>query len=368
MKTDSRSRRGSGGRRQAAVTAAIVSFVTILPATAPVAASSTRSLHLSVDAVIGRCNLTGRAEWGGPLTVTLRAPNGDLKGRRRVLADSGAWQVDCLGPAGTVDGGDRLVLSQNGHRHALFVPRLTVQLDRDSDVVSGVGPPNTNLKAFADEVHGFTGFTVTAQRQVVTDDRGRYAAHFGASSFDLKGGDDGAIGWFVADDTVLRYIAAPQIVVYRDEVSMQGVTAPGDLLHVSVHRATGTKRGTALGVADGGGYVRDLRLADSSGRPVRVHLGDEILSDAAADAHFVMPDVILHANAVTDTLSGRCLPSRQFQVLRSNGERLTAGRTNADGAFAINLAGGVDLRSGDVLVLDCRLPTGDVAGDQVVIP
>ncbi len=98
--------------------------------------------YLSVT--LGMAAVNGTAPGGLPVTLTLYAPNGEVKGTGRVDPAYTSWfyasLADSQGDPVAVAAGDRLRLQSPGGVLSMTVPTLSVAFDRERHVLTGVAP------------------------------------------------------------------------------------------------------------------------------------------------------------------------------------------------------------------------------------
>jgi hypothetical protein len=327
----------------------------------------------SFSVEIGSCRVYGSAELATADTFRLvvRDARDHLKARMDVdVAASGFWGPVCV-PGGPIKARDTLRARLGGQTiHLLVVPRLTIGVDRVTDVISGVGPPS-------DEVQGavqpcYPGVAVCLAGQgipVPTGLDGSYA-YDGTTEGDIDGWGGGVVRWMsLFMDQVFRFRKAPYLLVQAGSAGAVGRGTPGETLHVRLHR-NGRVRGTGTATPDARGAWQTTIRHD--GVPVPVRVGDRITSDLAPDANLTVRAISITADLAADSAAGRCYPDGPFGVrfFRPNGTELVEARGygDADAQGDFSLAGLTFLRHGWSMRLFCANAAGDTVKRTVTVP
>ncbi|CAN5561893.1 hypothetical protein BH20CHL6_BH20CHL6_04600 [soil metagenome] len=351
-----------------------IALATALLATAAIAApvgAGGNSLAFNVG--VGQGCLSGTGPPETEHVVSLRTPDGKLRGRFRVDSDREGFWIGCFGTffGGPVVilGGEQLKVIAGGEQHTLRVPKLFPQIDRERDVVAGKAPAGDDVLIFVRHRRGFgNGRTLT--RSVSADATGRYSTDF-SDEVDLIAFDAVDIAYFNGRDSVSAFAQVPGINLTINDNNVFGVANPGPNVSFTLRAPDGTiKDRTRTGPV-----LPNFLLAqftDPDGDPVYVRMGDRVTASLAGDADVRVPGMALNGSASSDIVAGKCMPNAPFLVLITRfdfdgeeGEIVfeeVRGRTGSDGRFSRNVSSVLDLKRGDDLTLTCRYATGDVIG------
>ncbi len=333
-----------------------------------------------VEVGVGVARLTGLAEPGRPLTVTLSTPAGEVRSRQVTTAGAdGSFAVQHRPPAaggGFVFGGDTLpaapgdrvaVESTAGDPVVFSVPALTAVSDTAADAVRGTAPAGSPLRVAAAAPGGGEIVVETA-----ADGSGRYTADF-TGRLDIV---PGVLGQVTVLDrrghTFFTPWSAPRLAVQVGAAGVGGTAAPGLRLTARLLAPDGTEVAAASTVVQdfaGLGFagIEDLaprsgafflRFQDIAGEGVPVRPGDTVrVTSGDEAAELVVPLLDGSVIVESDLVTGRTEPGRAvaIQAVPFGGGRATARVVaDANGAFGHAFAGQPDLRYNDTvsLVLD----------------
>ena len=179
--------RGRAARAAAALTIGAVSVVSL----ATPALAGPRPLTLDVG--VGDYCVSGQAKSNAFVKVVIRDSIGNTKGRSAATVDPyGAWQACVDYYADPIEAGDtiNLLVFTTGQKLSYTVPRITLDVNRVTDVVSGKAPAGTKLTIEAADssgpLYGHDPYDVT--KHAKANGAGVYSHDFGADGIDLIGG------------------------------------------------------------------------------------------------------------------------------------------------------------------------------------
>lgn len=300
------------------------------------------------------------------IKVTWKDADGTLKHVQTVKSDSkGRFHTTC-DRWEQVERGDVFSAKIGTNPARTFtVPGLGLRIDRADDIVSGKGPASTDLSI---SLHGI-GNPITT----TTAPDGTYSVDT-TSTVDIVGSSVVTV-WFTTPngDYVERAMQTPYLAVYRGRatVFMQG--RPGSTVDVQLYDGP-TKLANVDCTLDQTGTCW-LQFTDGDGHPVKVRVGDRIVStDIAADADFIIPAITVSANAGTDVVAGTCDPagSSLYYVTAwrpvGSAEITRTGMTNGSGKYSVDLTARYDLRAGDKVLQQCATDAGDWIERQITVP
>jgi hypothetical protein len=356
-------------RRVTSISAAAMLAVALVPATVAAAAPITFAL------MSHGCYVTGTS-LGGPLTVSVKTPDGLLKGKESgiVVAGDHTWSGNkCF--ADGIEPGDRITGTYASTTRTFTVPPLDVVANRVTNVLSGYGPKASTLQVelakcdVADNNCSFAGATMIA-----TDSTGAFNRTYAAE--DPRGGDYFYVTWTSANnDAVRQYAIVPFVQVWIGRSVMEGYGKPDALETATLKTGSGVLRGKAKAVASHVQRILFGSFHTSTGAAAYARATDKVTSTTGSDSSFTVPTLTSNPDPATDTVSGTCLPNRTVMVI---GTDLTYSRTPsyvyayttsaADGTFSVDLSAvnGFDLTGGDQVDISCSTAAGDVISKRKI--
>ena len=314
--------------------------------------------------LLGYC-VFGNGPASTSITVSLRSKDDDLKGRRTVeVNSSGRWNT-CFWQS--VFPTDRLIGNDGVTTRTFIVPNVTMTINRVSDVVSGKAPANSQVLLTTWDCQTYAGCASPLDVNKSTSSTGAFAHDFTAAR-NIRGYDDVQATWTSpADDLVTRTQRAPYFGVGFRNYWFWGNGQPHALATLTLRNSAGTILSTGRDYVDRSGYFSGS-FADSAGDPVLPSAGNRVAASIASDASMTIKNMMVTANAGTDTISAVCFPNRPFYVeaqeTSSPYARSTVyGTANSSGIVNADMAAGdppgYDLQSGDDFYIECRNGKGD---------
>ena len=364
-------------RRRVAVALPMAALLLALIAPAP----SLAVASYTFEAFLGSTCIDGRAPASTTFVVRLRSKDGDLKGRRTITTDSSGEYETCFLSA--VASGDKLQTLIGGVlQRELVVPRLTMKINRVSDVVSGAGPANSHVDLLAFNCQSLVDQPCAGPflRSPNTSSTGAYSTDF-TSTLNIRGGDFVNAVWeSVQGDVIMRQQSAPNMhIVFRD-ATFDGAARPGSSFTMTLRNAANNVLASTTISAHPRDGEFDGKFVDSAGNDVLPSAGHKVVGTLASDATLKLFNANVVANAATDMVTGTCFASRPVSVFaaepfpqsgsRTNTQTYVAGVTNASGNFSLDLGldPDFDLTSGDDLYVDCRNSKGDLLTFMTEVP
>ncbi len=338
--------------------------------TAVPAAVSAAPLGIRFGAGIGDCNFSG-SNAGNRQTILLvwKDKDGNLKSPQTVKSDKhGNWNGRCDSNE-VVEVGDTIKATIGTKSRTFQVPELTVDVDRVTNVVSGLGPANDSVSLYAYSSNN------NANQDVSTDPSGAYSYDF-TSQLDITGD-----GWAEADwsspsgDYVYAYGNAQYVQVWEGRAPYRSgyvEARPGQAVSVDLLDGSLVQKASSSGTANRYGYV-NIDFLDANGNVVQALAGDTIdATDVASDATWVLPAISVSGVASTNRVSGTCLPNDDyyFEAYSPQYDRDNSfnGVADSAGNFSRNITHQMDLQSGDHIDVFCTLSTGDEVARHVTVP
>jgi hypothetical protein len=332
---------------------------------APAAAAPPVTFGLS----IGSCTVSGEAPSNLAMRLVHQDSSGHSLGHADVLVQpDGDWVIDCL-PGGPINSGHRLV-AKNGATvlRTLIVPKLSIRLDRATDVLKVIGPPGEQLHFVLDScIPGYiTCYGGLVDLLLQPDGTGHYQTTLAS---DARGGDRVRLEWNGPSDYFERLQFVPYLQVERGSSRVKGGAKPGTTVHLQLKRSDGTVRGTASDTADSDGGAWSTRFR-RNGANVEVATGNRVKGDHASDGVLDIAATGVTIDPVADTVHGSCYPNGRFGVTFTEPGTATQekgwGALGATGTF--DLAGFDLVQSGWVARLWCASRKGDVLYRKSIVP
>lgn len=259
--------------------------------------------------------------------------------------------------------GDRISIEVGGETiRSETVPALTAHVDPDLDRVSGQAPPGAALRIAAAGEDGPVALARTA------DSGGRYLADFRGRA-DLS--HRRRVTTTLAGAGLISHAPGrtEQLTTTLESARLLGDAVPGTWIGATLSRgADGAERrgfGEALAGEDG---RFALRLLGAEGTEMRVAPGDRLLASfgfGGASSALVLPALEAVADPTVERVTGLAWPGQPVWVRFSGHPDLdTWIRADAEGGFALDLAGQTDLAPGSAGEISIDLPRGHT----VVLP
>ena len=353
-----RNRRGAA-RRLSLACSVVLTLAALLPA--PAAGGS---IVLLFSAQIG--SYCAQVTGGPPSTlhvVSLYTAEMELKDRVRVTSSDSGYVSACF--ADQIVSGDRLRASASGSTRTVTVPKLSLSINRVTDVVSGVAPAGVLVTFGLSKYAGLTNTSEQRYAYATANGAGSYSVDV-TSTFNLIGGDYvyGAIN--VGSDYYNVSTTVSYVHVLRASALIDGYLGQSRSATITLMTPTDAVRGRAVVVGESQIGSFSGRFITSTGIGVNARMGDKVSGTFASDAAFTIPDVRVSADPATDILTGKCPPTRSYKMWarRANysAQATVTGTSGPTGVFSRDVTATMNILSNDVLEVWCKLPTGDQVG------
>lgn len=343
--------------------AAVATLTLAAAAVAPTSANASPSFVFYVFYGSPCVNGTGPAN--DTLTITLRNGAGTLVGTRSATTNgSGAISMSSCFNRG-ITGLDHIKATDKSVSRGIAVPKLTINVNRVTDVVSGHAPAGKSV-TFSGCHYAQWLDCMSITGGVTATGSGTYSKDF-TPTVDLRGTDFVYADYFgPAGDRfeVERYVQTMQVDVGTKY--LLGYTNPGTHVTVQLKTASGTLKGTASDVADAASGYWSANLRNSGGTAVMARAGQTVRGTWAGDGALTIPTTSVTGNAATDHISGRCLVGSPVKVRAYHPDfsdtAFAAGTANGTGNFNVDMSSvafPIDLRHGDLIEAWCLTPHGD---------
>ena len=320
-----------------------------------------RKNPITVEISVGFSCVTGSGPKRSEVIATLKSEEGDKRDRVVTRTDKYGFWGACFrlfSPSTYINGGDQLKIKIGENVRKIDVPLLQPQINRVSDVISGVSFPHSQVDISVAHHRDFQHvknyfFSATA------DAKGRYKVDT-SSKFNLIGWDSVEI--FVSRGAdlygALAVVPGMQVSVISNDVV--GYVNDGTRLRISIRDKDGGLRGAVTaGPFLFGGF--EVVMFKKDGRALYPRANDTLRATFAGDAIMKIPASRLRGSPETDMVSGRCPPNAPYQLIVRG--RAFNGTTDKDGNFKRYIGAKVNVRRGDDLTLYCQFPSGDVWED-----
>ena len=334
-----------------------------------VAGQVAAAVNVTLRVSIGSCQFFGDTSPKKVVKFEWRDSDGSLKDRFSVKSDSdGNINSACYFPD-VIESGDTIKVTVGTSSRTITVPRLTLNVDRDTDTAWGKSTPDTELHVAlskANNSFNYDDFTFFDEFPT-TDGSGAYSVDFGSlDGADILGSDYVDTYWTDANgDTVDLERSTPNFLAtigkpYVDVDGNPGTTRSASLY--SVPSGTLLAHTTAT-LSD----YDELRFYDADGSPVRVEPGNQIVTDLASDATLTVPTIAATINKSTGKVTVNCGLGAGYAVFVATHDRNyvrygnRSGHTNGSGIFVADfgVAPKTAIKSGDNVQVYCMLASGD---------
>jgi hypothetical protein len=356
----------NAGRTARAVGVLALAGATFVSLAAPVAAAP-RPLQATVG-VGGGC-IDGQAKPNTFVKVVVRDVNGVQKDREAVTVDAqGAWQscIDFL--AEPLGAGDKVSLFDFETHQALkfTIPRVTMTVNRVSDVVSGTAPAGMKLAVEAADSQGilFGDQPYDLIKHVVAAGDGTWSHDFGSDGINLIGGAQLEVRESLKGGNVLIYrdMNVPGVQIMLGSSEFIGYIAP--YKHIGIKLTQGGNKvatGDAVGDQTSG---FDGRFVDAQGELYRVAGGEWFGAPAlGSDASWQIPVIGGTANVQSDVVTGTCFANNPY-VVEAGPIAFAFGTSASNGSFSVDLTDFGGIAHGDGVLIACLSSGGDAVIQQ----
>lgn len=325
---------------------------------------------LTMDVLIGDSCVSGFAKAGTVIKVTIKDGGGTVIGRDAMIADSdGSWFgceslfADALGAGMRIK-----VLDYDTHQTLDYtIPRITLSVNRVTNVVSGKAPAGMKLAIeaadFSAPLFGQDPYDEIAH--VTVGGSGSYSHNFSNNGVDLMAGAQLEVRTRAAGGaiTTRRDLVVPGVFVNIGQASFGGYMQPFQHLGIRL-KAGGVRVATGDGVGDFSGQFSS-QFIDADGEAYRVAGGEKMIAPALGISWRV-PKIAGTVDKATDKVSGTCFANKPFVVLAGD-FGLANGTTGATGKFTVDMSDQIDLRRGDEVLIACFTQAGDVVEQDIVV-
>lgn len=355
-------------RRVSVATVVTMLLLVMMGALTAVPAQAARGITFKV--YLGSVCVGGRAGSDAGVNVTWKDSDGSLKQSGFKRANGKGYWAYCGDFMEHVEKGDTIKAKVGSRVRTVTVPRLKMNIDRQTDMVSGKAPGDAALTVTACSRYSFDWANCYDDIVVAAPD-GSFSSDFSGVT-NVRGRDWVEVSLKEGNDRFLRWLSAPYIRVVRGSARFSGHYRPFRSVTVELHEGATTKDSWTAR-ADDSAYGRYVgRFTDADGHGEWVRTGDRIVaSNPGFDADWIVPNVSATVNKRTDVVKGTCVPDRPFKVEATNkaGTKTVKalGKADGSGSFTRDLTKKMDVKAGTVLWIMCSLPSGDVVERRLLV-
>jgi hypothetical protein len=349
------SREGRFSRLKLTTSVAALALVGLLPGSV---AAASHPITFSVK--VGEKCVSGTASDGALVHFVWNDADGTRKARTDLVASSsGDWTFCSTKGWVLTEIGDRMTARDGTSTHEFVVPELTLYQNRVKDLFKGTGPAGHYIRLICGLSDGFE--SCQEVWQVKVNSEGKWSLKPG---WDVPGGGTMFVTW-KDDDGDRTWVAnvGPYVALTIGQAGIEGSARVGSPATVVLKDGnTLDVRGTAH--ATGGVYqgLFSSRFRNDAGKKVKVHVGDRVTSDVAADLDWIVTDIEAHPRVSRQHVTGQCGgDSGLFRVVNYRGGVAVGydySWTDEDGSFDMKWHDDA-FQSGDSMLVWCPVGTGD---------
>ncbi len=351
--------RRAGSRARLLIVCSMLLGALALPASAAAGEAVFTTFHFE---------LNDSCVWGeGPtntqLTVRLKGANGSFQGKFKTTTNGDGDWSGCFW--GDIDAGDLISATDGSTSRTITARQLKFTIDRATDVVSGTSVPNDEVTFYVWDCNSNWNCQFATERVRSTSGNGSFSTDF-TGDYNIRGGDEVEVDWVSPQgDVQWRFLNAPQLGIWVGNNEAWGTARPRQAAKVWLLDSNGTtERAQFEDRADA--WEGDFESTFvRNGNAVDVEVGDWLVSNIASDLEFQVPNFNPSFNKATDDVAVRCFKNQLFSLYvvddDNSSSMYTTGHANSNGMVFINTmsAGGFDLKTGDVVDLECLTRQGD---------
>ncbi|MEP7379064.1 MAG: hypothetical protein ABI725_09145 [Chloroflexota bacterium] len=324
---------------------------------------------LTVSVLIGDTCVTGTARKNSFVKVVVRDPAGHVI--LREAGDTGTygeWQVCGYGYPILAGAKVRATVFETGQSRHFTVPKLTIDTDRVSEVVSGKAPAGSKVtlevSTSGASVVGLPEYDFF--QHVVTAGNGTYSHDFSSDGIDLIGGTAAIATWQSGSGAVKvwRQTYVPGLAVAIGESRFSGVFKPNAHLGMVVsHNSNQVATGDAVADPFYGGQIAG-EFVDADTEPYAIQPGDLIEAPGlGSDGTFTVPKVAGTVNLATDRVSGTCFANGMYLVYVVGPQYEVGfdfGVAAPNGSFTADLSYQLNIKKGFSVEIGCYTSNADL--------
>lgn len=264
--------------------------------------------------------------------------------------------------------GMKLRVTIGSDTRTLTVPTLSMKINRQTDVVSGLAPKSVALQVQVTDAN-MNGSGLLKTRSITSTATGTYSTDM-TSLVNMIGGDSVRLMYkTAAGDVFWLATATPQLVVMTGSSRIGANLPAGMTTSVKLTTSTGVARGATVLSSAAERTLTTGMLVSAAGVAVTARVGDKVSASFAADTAMTIKAQTLAADVATKVVSGICPAGRPLLVTiwRDALYAQFSGACAGDGTWAVNVTS-YGLQADDKVVLDTRTGAGDIVRTTLVLP
>jgi hypothetical protein len=348
--------------------AAVIGAVLVLGAMVGPALGATRPLTL--DIVLDDFCAIGTAKPNTVIKYVIKDSSGAIKGRDAQMSDGqGFWSACVDFFADGFATGDKFKITDYDTNQTLnyTIPRLTLSVDRKTDVVSGRAPAGATVELeaadFNTPLFGKDPYDVIDD--VTANGGSSYSHDFGNDGVDLMTGAylEARLSGAGGNVMVRRDMSVPGLYMLLGTADFQGYMRPYYPIGITL-KVGGMQVASGHGVGDEIGQFRG-KLVDGDGDQYHL-MGGESLKAPKLGISWTVPTINGSANRQTDVVSGTCFPNAVWAVVAGD-FGFANGTTGASGHFSVDMSDQQDLVKGDFVAIGCFTNAGDLVEQDLTV-
>lgn len=299
-------------------------------------------------------------------TISQLDPAGAPVEIRGITLDSGGSGGVCM--AEPFYPGMKVSALVNGTTRTLTVPKLTVKVDRVTDVVSGVAPKGSSLTIQVVHWANYATSATTTVNKTATS-TGTYSTDL-TSKVNVIGGDRASVTLnYASGDSAGARTMVTSVGVRIGSPKVEAQLGTGETGVVSLKDAAGVLRAKA-GLSFSGWDPSTKGLFVAGGSAVSTRVGDKVAAPLGGGVAFTVANLTVTTNVSTNVISGVCQANRALKVLVHNDSPYKSEEfklvCTSGGTYTLNVTATVDLQTADKVLVTMRLSTGDQVSRQRV--
>lgn len=335
-----------------ATSAIAVGVVGVVPAAAVPIVTFNVTVHRSCAYLTGPATL--------PVTVSQLTSGGSVVEKATSQFDLSGNTFVCFDD--NFDPGMKVSALTNGMTRTVTIPKMSVKINRVTDVISGVGPASKKLEVSIVHYSTFKAYKTTVINKTVSSS-GTWSMDT-TSAVNLIGGDRiGVMYRASAGDNFDLDGTVPFVGVRIASSRVIGSVNAGSTVTVSLKTPTGATRARAHLASAYSAQALDSVFMNTSGYGVTARIGDKISSTVATNGTFTISNLTVNVDTGTNVVSGSCLASKPMKIEVTTPQPYTFTRTftscNSAGHYSLDTTSSVDIAPGDRVVATVRTSSGD---------
>lgn len=318
---------------------------------------------------VGSHRVSGRGTPKASVDLTLEAADGTTKAMGDASVDSRgrfAVELQAKGEPVPVAAGDTVRLTVGADEIAVQLPRLSVQLDPEQELVAGHGPPGEEL-----EVSLIIDSEQLADTAVPGADGG-FRLDVGGRA-DIRAGALARVTYTTpAGHSVFAQKRLLQVTVQAGANYLTGVADPDATIDIILQDTDGQPKDQARTTPNPQGRF-DVALASDCHTPISTAPGDiVILQTTTEDVSVTVPGLTAALDAATDRLVGTGPPGTAVEARLTSADGFPRRRDDIhignDGHFSLGYRPETDVQSGDYVTIWLTLAGGHLAFARATAP